>query len=71
MLEIFTSVTKTCAHDLNKIVTLSSLYWELRFSPIAPYRSDHLRCFQNFNIGSKMPKDERAILALSLFSCKE
>ena len=44
------------------VVALSSLYSKLRFSPVAPYQPDHRRRFQNFNIGNKMPKYERAIL---------
>ena len=31
------------------VVALSSLYAKLRFSPVAPYHSDHCRSFQNFN----------------------
>ena len=38
------------------VVAVSSLYLKLRFSPVAPYYSDHWRSF-NFNIlfGNKMP----------------
>ena len=38
------------------VVAVSSLYLKLRFSPVAPYHSDHWRSF-NFKIlfGNKMP----------------
>ena len=49
------------------VVALSSLYSKLRFSPVVPYHSDHRRSF----IGNKVPKYERAILVLRLFTCEE
>ena len=49
------------------VVAMSSLYSKLWFSPVTPHHSDPFKIL----IGNKMPKFERALLVLHLFTCKE